>query len=173
MRNVLQVKLQCCSLYGDALHRSGNNILVEARKYAYWGANLSPYLVKSTKPALFSGMNFLGKLHMEIRNQMLTRDNPDHRIADVSSSLQSAPESVFVPKPSVVTQSAPATPPTTLFQPTLVNQSTCLSPQRDSEIPGTPASKQPRDNLKRLQNPRIDLLKVNDAVKGPKLNVYK
>ena len=162
MRNVLQAKLKCCSLYGDALRRSGTNILVEATKDPYWGANLSPYLVKSTKPDLFPGMNFLGKLHMEIRHQMLTRDNPAHSIPDVSSSHQSAP------KPT-----APVAPPAKLFQPALVNQSTCLSSQHDSEKPGTPAPKQPRDNLKRLQNPIIDLLKVSDAVKGPNPNVYK
>ena len=77
MKKVLLAKLECCSLYRDVLLKSDTKVLVECTKDEYWGANLSHYLVKTTLPQYYPGKNKLGKLHMEIRQNLQSVSQQD------------------------------------------------------------------------------------------------
>ena len=77
MRKVLLAKLECCSLYHDVLLKSDTKVLVECTKDEYWGANLPHYLVKTTHPQYYSWQNRLGKLHMEIRQNLQSVSQQD------------------------------------------------------------------------------------------------
>ena len=77
MVKVLRAKLECCSLYRDVLLKSDTIVLVECTKDEYRGANMPHYLVKTTHPQYYSGQNRLGKLHMEIRQNLQSVSQQD------------------------------------------------------------------------------------------------
>ena len=63
-------KLDSCNLYRNVLLKSGDKILVKSTKDKFWGSNMSHFLVKSTDPIFYPGENQLGRLHMQIRDNI-------------------------------------------------------------------------------------------------------
>ena len=90
MKDVLLAKAKYCPLYCDVLLQSESKLLVESTKDDYWGANLSPDLVKTTIPAYYPGKNNLGKIHMEIRDILVTENQQNPPSAPIQSSTSSA-----------------------------------------------------------------------------------
>ena len=70
MRKILLAKLDSCNLYRNVLLKSGDKILVESTKDKFWGSNMSHFLVKTTDPIFYPGENQLGRLHMQIRDNI-------------------------------------------------------------------------------------------------------
>lgn len=79
MRNIIKLKSEQCPEFYDALLASEHNLLVEATMDKYWAAGLPHHLLPTTNPHYYPGMNTLGKILMEQREEMygnLSQGNP-------------------------------------------------------------------------------------------------
>ena len=142
MKRILEAKAKCSPLFCKTLMNTRDKLIVEATNDRFYGAGLSPHLCNTTKPQCYPGENHLGRLLMELRDQL--KDGGERRSHDVTSPRQ--PPSQLFPQPSTHQSSNPESVP--------------------SAVPDTSAATdnkltEPRDNLNRSPNPGISLLKVN------------
>ena len=68
MKELVQIKMDSCQAFRDALLESGNKILAEATRDSFYGSGLTPDLTRCTSPSNYPGQNELGKLMMELRS---------------------------------------------------------------------------------------------------------
>ena len=70
MRHIIRAKAQCVPEYGSELLRS-NDIIVEAVPGdKFWSSGLSKEEVRWCSPENWPGMNMMGKLHIELRDEI-------------------------------------------------------------------------------------------------------
>jgi ribA/ribD-fused uncharacterized protein len=74
MREIIKLKLQAVPEVGEILKESGNKCLVEANKWdRYWGSGLDKAMVEIISPTKWPGRNDMGKLWMELRQDLVQK----------------------------------------------------------------------------------------------------
>ena len=106
MRKILLAKLDSCNLYRNVLLKSGDKILVESTKDKFWGSNMSHFLVKTTDPIFYPGENQLGRLHMEIRDNI--KEASEHVSHNLSIPPPTTHKSISDKPPAAVPAGAEA-----------------------------------------------------------------
>ena len=111
MRKILLAKLDSCNLYRNVLLKSGDKILVESTKDKFWGSNMSHFLVKTTDPIFYPGENQLGRLHMQIRDNI--KEASEHVSHNLSIPPPTTHKSISDKPPATVLAGAeaPSKPP--------------------------------------------------------------
>ena len=85
MRKILRAKWNCSGRFRQTLMATSNMTIAEATSDTFWGVGVAPNLALHTKPGHFLGSNQLGKLLMDLRNDV--HDQDPSSIDDVSFSL--------------------------------------------------------------------------------------
>ena len=88
MRKILRAKWNCSGRFRQTLMATSNLTIAEATSDTFWGVGVAPNLALHTKPAHFLGLNQLGKLLMDLRNDV--HDQDPTSIDDVSFNLSVA-----------------------------------------------------------------------------------
>ena len=96
MRKILRAKWNCSGRFRQTLMATSNMTIAEATSDTFWGVGVAPNLALHTKPAHFLGLNQLGKLLMDLRNDV--HDQDPTSIDDVSFNL-SVSHSIPPPPP--------------------------------------------------------------------------
>ena len=74
MREVLNAKINSSEEFRKELSESADKLLVEASATdKFWGSGLNYNLTLTTLPGQFPGKNMLGKLLVELRNELKRR----------------------------------------------------------------------------------------------------
>ena len=73
MREIIQLKVDQCCDFEQALLSTEDKLLVEATSDLFWAAGLPPYLVNVTDPKYYLGTNMLGEIMMEIRTELVKK----------------------------------------------------------------------------------------------------
>lgn len=84
MEDVLRAKLRSSDAFREALIASGQRVLVEAQLDDYWGSGLVSSLTATTKREFWPGKNMLGKILMNIRNEVCVNTRDDQKSHSVT-----------------------------------------------------------------------------------------
>lgn len=77
MRKILRLKATFSPEFRQALIESGDMILAEATGNMFWATGLSVYMTAHSKPESWHGENMLGKLLMDLRKELMGREDSD------------------------------------------------------------------------------------------------
>ena len=135
MRKILLAKLDSCNLYRNVLLKSGDKILVESTKDKFWGSNMSHFLVKTTDPIFYPGENQLGRLHMQIRDNI--KEASEHVSHNLSIPPPTTHKSISDKPPATVPAGAEA--PSTSKSPPVKEATTAASKSVDQPPAAVPA----------------------------------
>ena len=135
MRKILLAKLDSCNLYRNVLLKSGDKILVESTKDKFWGSNMSHFLVKTTDPIFYPGENQLGRLHMQIRDNI--KEASEHVSHNLSIPPPTTHKSISDKPPATVPAGAEA--PSTSKSSPMKEATTAASKSVDQPPAAVPA----------------------------------
>ena len=76
MREVLCAKMKSCKKYLNALFDSGSNCLIEGTMDMFWGCGQNAHIAATTDPYYLLGKNWLGTIHMDLRQYVLRNEFP-------------------------------------------------------------------------------------------------
>jgi ribA/ribD-fused uncharacterized protein len=104
MKNIIELKAEQVAEFRDALIGSNDEYLVEATRNKFWGSGISSELTKASNPCTWPGLNTLGRLLMEVRNQLISSKTEEKQ------QETSTPRSRNVKKNTRITSSRSLTP---------------------------------------------------------------
>ena len=78
MKDVLRAKLESSQPFKEALIKSGDKKLVEARVDDFWGSGLSYNLTLNTRQDKYPGSNKIGVILCELRDELMSKPGDAH-----------------------------------------------------------------------------------------------
>ena len=78
MKDVLRAKLESSETFKEALIKSGDKKLVEARVDDFWGSGLTYNLTLNTRQDKYPGSNKLGVILCELRDELMSKPDDAH-----------------------------------------------------------------------------------------------
>lgn len=78
MQELINIKSEQVPEFRDALLESDGNYLAESTSDRFWASGLSPDITEKTAPGSWPGLNTLGKILMQVRNNVIVENEQFH-----------------------------------------------------------------------------------------------